>query len=421
MLILKKNNEVLSLLKSNANYRKLLSTTSITSLTQWGSFIAMLVLLSQITDNGLQLGTLWAVSGLVPIFVSFLLGGLIDRLDTKKSIVICELLKAPLYISFIIVPMLEGWSSWILFFTIRFFIGILQSLTTIARQTIIPEIVEEKNLIVANSLNFTISSSIRLIGAASGGVLITLINVNFFWILTAISFIYASIIMKTLKIDRKAMKSTERNFIKEIKVGLVAAKESVFIRYVLLFALTGGLIIGSFNLMIEQMVSNIYQIPPIGISVLYVAEGLTSVLLGYWIANNKILFKNVYRYGYIYIFMGLTWALFGFTNNIFQGSLVMIAFAFVGGFVVPFERQIMQTNIDSKLRGRIFGIWNTCSMVSMQIGALLTGVIIHYIGLRYVTLIVAILEIFLGVLFIIQFKSKRKSLDQPSQNAGLSS
>jgi len=403
---MKKNNEIISILKHNANYRKLLITTSITGLASWGSFISMLILLGKITDNGIQLGTLWAVSGLVPIAMSFILGGIVDRLDTNKVIVYCEILKSPLYLLFILVPMLDGWPSWILFFIIRFFIGILTSLTTVARQTIIPEIMKEEELIVANSLNFTLNSSIRLLGAASGGVLVTLFDLNFFWVLTSISFIYSGIVMATIKYKNSKLKTEERNFLKEMMVGLSVAKKQIYVKYVLLFALTGGLIIGSFNLMIEQMVRNIYNFPPVGLSMLYIAEGLTSVVLGLWIANNKIFFSKVYKYGYIYILIGLSWSLFGFTNNIFQGILIMIVFAFVGGFIVPFERQVMQTHVESNLRGRIFGMWNTCSMVSMQLGALLTGIIIQYVGLRYVTIIVAFLEVLIGIIFVLRFKEE---------------
>lgn len=408
---MKENNEIIRILKSYSDYRKLLITSSITGLTTWGSFITMLLLIGQITNTGLELGTLWAVSGLIPIAMSFFLGGMVDRIDTKKIIVTCEILKSPLYLLFIVVPILDGWTAWILFFMIRFFIGILSSLTTIARQTIIPEIIKEKDLIVANSLNFTLSSSIRLIGAASGGILVTLMNLNFFWILTSISFLYAGITMATLNLKKTKIKPRERHFLKELKVGISVAKKQIYIRYVLLFALTGGLIIGSFNLMIQQMVNRIYHFPAVGLSLLYVAEGLTSVILGLWIANNKIFFKNIYRYGYIYMLMGGSWALFGFTNSMFEGILIMIIFAFVGGFVVPFERHIMQTLVESNLRGRIFGLWNTCSMISMQVGAFLTGIIIHYVGLRFVTLIVAIFEIFIGLVFLIQFKGKKSIIN----------
>ncbi|MEE8691000.1 MAG: MFS transporter, partial [Heyndrickxia coagulans] len=72
-----------------------------------------------------------------------------------------------------------------------------------------------------------------------------------------------------------------------------------------------------------------------------------------------------------------------------------------------FERHVMQTHVESNLRGRVFGLWNTCSMVSMQFGAFLTGVIIQYLGLRSVTPLAALLEIVLGVVFFFRFRGKK--------------
>src|SRR5699024_2169213 len=130
-----------------------------------------------------------------------------------------------------------------------FVVGLLQSVTTIVRQTIIPEMMPDEDLVTANSLNFTLTSFIRLIGAATGGLVVSFFSLNIFWIITSISFVYAGFAMLNLDIKRKKISSKERNFVKEIKVGLQVAKNNVFVSYVLLFALTGGLIIGSFNLM----------------------------------------------------------------------------------------------------------------------------------------------------------------------------
>ncbi|KWZ76351.1 hypothetical protein HMPREF3213_03847, partial [Heyndrickxia coagulans] len=101
---------------------------------------------------------------------------------------------------------------------------------------IIPEIMKEEDLIITNSLNFSLNSLIRLIGAASGGVLVTLLNLNVFWILTSLSFIYAGITMWTLNLQNSKIKPKERNFLSELKIGLSVVKKQIYIRYVLLFA-----------------------------------------------------------------------------------------------------------------------------------------------------------------------------------------
>lgn len=67
----------------------------------------------------------------------------------------------------------------------------------------------------------------------------------------------------------------------------------------------------------------------------------------------------------------------------------------------------MQIKVNPDLRGRVFGLWNTCSMLSMQVGALLTGIIIQYLGNRFVTPILSILEILLGIVFLFYFLKEK--------------
>ncbi|EFU42983.1 major facilitator superfamily macrolide-efflux protein [Paenibacillus vortex V453] len=401
---LKKTNQISLIWRKYPSYKYLTYTNILTGLTSWGSFIAMLVLLNQITDNGIQLGMLWAVSGLAPLMFSFLVGFLVDRFNPKKVIVFSEVFRGILFLGYIVVPLLGGMYAWILFCLLRFVGGLLNSLATIARQTIIPDLIEEDDLIVANSFNFTITSSIRLLGAAAGGTLISFLDLDIAWMVTSLSFFVSAIISSriTLKNNRKMVSS--KNIKKEFVVGIQVIKEQKFVKLVLLAALSGGIIIGSFNLMLEQFVSNVYETKHYGISLLYISEGIISVLVGYWLANNKFLFKNPYKYGYVYILMGLTWTLFGFTEQLYQGAISLMLFAFVGAFIVPFERQIMQTDVPAHLRGRLFGLWNTCSLASIQVGAFLTGVFIYYFGIRSVPILTSVLEVGLGIFFIFYVK-----------------
>jgi MFS transporter, DHA3 family, macrolide efflux protein len=416
----KEKNQILYIWRKYPAYKLLTYTNILTGLTTWGSFIAMLVLLNEITENGIQLGTLWAVSGLAPLMFSFLLGFLVDRFNPNKVIIFSELFRGILFLGYIIVPVFDDIYGWILFCLLRFIGGLLTSLSTIARQTIIPELIEQDDLIVANSFNFTITSSIRLLGAAAGGALISFVDLNLAWILTSISFFLSAIMISRIKIKASKKMVSTKNIKEEILVGFSVIKEQKFVKMVLFAALSGGIIIGSFNLMMEQFVRNIYETKSYGISFLYIAEGITSVLVGYWLANNKFLFDKPHRYGYIYILMGLTWALFGFTNNIFQGAVSLMLFAFVGAFIVPFERQVMQTDVPNHLRGRVFGLWNTCSLASIQIGAFLTGVFIYYFGIRSVPLLTSLIEILLGVYFVFYIKKHAMAKLQNHANSSIS-
>lgn len=400
-----KNKNLRIVLKRYPYYKYLTISSIITGLANWGSFIAMLVLLGNITDSGLELGMLWAISGLIPLAFSFYLGALVDKKNFRNVIIVADIIRAFTYLLFILVPILSDPYSWLLFIFIRFVSGVCGQVSSISKQSIIPDIIkDESDLITANSFNYTITSSIRLTGAALGGGLIAYVNLDIIWIIASLSFFVSTILFLKIKITSKK-KIEEKGLLNQILAGIKVSKTNKLVAYVLGFSFTSGLIIGSFNLMIQQMSFETYNSGSIGISALYISEGLISVFLGFWVANNSFSFNSIYKYGYFYISSALVWMLFGFTTNLFFGMLILALFAGFGTLVAPLERHILQSSVDASLRGRVFGLMNTGSMIAIQMGALMTGVIIEYISLEMVTVLIGISDLLLGILFFLHMKS----------------
>lgn len=400
-----KTNLVFTIWKKYPVYKKLQYSGIITGLGSWVSFIAMLVLLASITDNGVQLGTLWAVSGLAPLLFSAFTGVFADRIDLRKAIIYSDIIKAILFLGYLVIPLLDGIYAWVLFFILRFIIGILNTFTSTAIQTAIPHVIKKDDLIVANSLSYTITSTIRLGGASIGGVLVSILGIEYIWIVTSIMYLLSALIIGSEKWNTKEKIKSSKNFKEEFKIGLQIAKNNIWVRLILLSAFSIGTIIGSFNLMLEQFPSNIYGIGSYGISILYISEGLISILLGYWVAKNKFMFKKVNNYGYIYMMVGLAWMSFGFSTNIILGSLSLMLFAFFATLLAPFERYALQTQVPEHAIGRIFGLWNTSTLASIQMGAFITGLIISFWGLKYVPMITGLLEAIVGAIFLLSTKS----------------
>ncbi|TCP57891.1 putative MFS family arabinose efflux permease [Tumebacillus sp. BK434] len=374
----------------------------LTGFTSWGAFLAMLVLLNEITDNGFEFGLLWAVSGIVPMIFNFFSGVWIDRIDVKKSMVIVEILHAVAYFGFVFVPMLDGYKAWALFLLLRFFTGVLQQFNATARQTVIPDIIKKEDLTVANSLNYTITSAIRLSGASLGGILLTVTGMNALWVVNGAAFFVSAWLLysasKNFETERKV--SLKKNFGEDFKAGLQLSQKNVWVRMVLTAGVTCGVMIGSFNLMLQQYVSEIYRVDHYGLSVLYVVEGIVSVLIGYWLANSKFMFKKRVTSGYVYALWGLTWVLFGFSQNLWIGALCLALYGLVGAFNVPYERLTMQTEVPAEFRGRVFGLWGSLTTLSIQIGAFLTGVIMTELGTTYVPVVIGLLEVAFGLYFV---------------------
>lgn len=395
--ILKSN--VMGLWIKYPDYKRLQISSICTGLGSWISFIGMLVLLEKITSNGFQLGILWALSGLAPILFSMISGVLVDRVNLRKLIFRMDLLNSLVLLIYIFIPNMGTELSWFIFFLIRFIVGIANSFASVASQKAVRNIVNEEDLISANSISYTLTSIIRLTGASIGGIIVSFVDFNMVWVVAAILYAFSSLNIYLSKWEQLELIKSEKNFKEEFLAGLKIVRSNRLVSVVLFSALTLGVIIGTFNLMLQEYVTNIYQSEKYGISILYCTEGIVALTIGYIIAEKKLLLKNKRNYSFFYISIGLGWFFFSFTENIFQGMLSLIIFSIGAAMVAPYERYIMQTQIPYEMQGRIYGLWNTTTLIAIQFGALLTGIVWEVLGSSYVVLISGSLQIIMGILF----------------------
>ena len=148
----------------------------------------MLVLLDQITTSGIELGSLWAISGLIPLLIGFFSGVWLDRINVKKLIYITDMTSVLGYIGFILITFIHPSYAWILFLLVRLLTILSGNINSTCKRMVLPEIVSQEDLARVNSLNYSISSIIRLSGASLGGVFLAFSNLNATWLLKFICF-----------------------------------------------------------------------------------------------------------------------------------------------------------------------------------------------------------------------------------------
>ncbi|MFV5939124.1 MFS transporter [Mammaliicoccus sciuri] len=395
---------ILRIFKKNKDYRNVMSSTILGSIINWMMYICLLIIAGKITENGLQFGVLWFCSGLAPLFFSYLLGVFTDLLDIKKILVFTELGRISILIGFFFLEFEVSWLNWAIFFVLSFTNGILSSLNTVSRQTIIPRIISEDDLTIANSFNFAIMSSARLIGTAIGGVFFATIGFRNVLLISIIIYIISLAFIASIQKVQPSKIPQKKSIIQNIISGKDLIKSYPLVKYVIFSAITGGLLVGSFSILIERFSNYIFNSGEQGVSFLFSTEGLVALVISLVIAERNLKFDKYYKYGYIYILIGLTWALFGFSTHLLIGMFVIGMYSFISSFVVPFERGIMQANVNQEDVGKTFGLWNTTSLISVQLGFLFTGFLIIYIELIYIPIIFGLLEVIFGIYLYLTLK-----------------
>lgn len=405
-MVKKSKKSILGIWKKYPVYRDIQISTILTSFFNWSSFIAMLFLLGEITNSGIELGVLWALSGLSPLIFTAFLGVYLDRWNKKRSIIYSDFLRSLAFLLFLFIPFTEGFISVFIFFISRFFTGLLSSFNSTAKQVVIPQIVQKEDLVVANSYSYMITSTVRLSGAAVGGVIVSFFGINIAYLLTALSCLFSSFLIARHNWNEGNINkndSIKKNFWKELLSGLAFARNNLYVKMILISSITVGTIIGSYNLMLERYSSVVYAEQEYYLSLLYISEGITSVLIGYFVAKKNLIFKKKWKYGVLYVATGLAWILFSFSTNIVQGILSLILFGLFSALIVPFERFTMQNVVPDYLRGKVFSLWGTLTAVAIQGGALITGFIIDFFGIQAVNQVTGSFHLLFGLIFTIIF------------------
>lgn len=395
-----KKNKIIYFFRQYPDFAKLQIGSILGNFASWSSFVALLFLLNDITETGVQLGFLWAISGLAPLLFGLIAGVLIDRFDFKKGLMYIDFLRAILSLGFIFIPLLEGWSAWITYFLLRFVISLCGSYSYAARQTIIPKIVEADDLTKANAISFTILNFMRLLGLTFGGVLLGIGGINFVWILQSITFLISAILVSQMKVETLPVQINKKNFIEDFKYGFVESFRNKWVKLIFIIAVSSGLVAGTFHLMLQQFVENIYHTNEFSLSAMFFLEGIVAVIVGYWIVKVNFQFKSMWRYGYIYIINATSWILFGMIENYFLALLALAIFSASLSLTIPFERWIAQTKVPEDIRGRTFNLWNTISVAMLQLSGLIAGLIIDGMGLKYVPILTGGVHLIIGVFVV---------------------
>ena len=174
-------------------------------------------------------GSAWELAKLltftiVPVFVVGPIAGVwVDRWDRRTTLFVCDFLRGMLVLT---IPLIFiNRHSMVPIYIIVFLAFCLSRFYVPAKMSIIPDLVEEKDLLVANSLVSVTGMIAFVLGCALGGVIVERLGPSggFFW--DAVTFFISGallVVMRPrlkLRVDRKELLTQGRAMIKEMRLS----------------------------------------------------------------------------------------------------------------------------------------------------------------------------------------------------------
>ncbi len=354
------------------------------------------------TGSALAAGTAAAMSALPGIFVSPLVGVVIDRLGRRQVSIGADILSA---ISVLLFPIINevGNLTFGVILALAVFGAIFDPAGYTARKALIPDSANASgiNINSANGIHEGFFASGFVIGPALGAVLISTIGAVNALLAAGAMFGIAAVSIAFMRITDSGQVARNASAKRESFVQSMAEGLRVLRRDRALFAMTIMIMLLSAAYMPTETIvlpvhfESIGDASGLGLTMSAMAVGamLSAFSFG-WIA------KRLSRYQILLtIVAGIAIGVVPM-SSLPSTTVMVIAAFFFGAAWGPFNplwNTLVQARIPADAQGRVYGIQMSLLYASAPIGQLLTGVAIEQFGLRPTYHAIAVIFVFFAI------------------------
>jgi|SRR5579872_1332952 len=402
---------------------------NISMIGDWVLFVALPFYIYVLTGSTFATGVMFIVQTLPRLFFGPLAGVFVDRWNRKYTMVIANVIQALLLLPLFLVRSHD--LIWIIYIC-AFSDALVSQFFNPAQTAIIPMLVEEKDLVVANSLNSMSQELTRLVGPSLGGLLFGLIGIGSVITLDVISFIFSAALVAliiiptqpaTAKQEQQPVSTTRNSPVQSVVkvwqewldgMRLVKREQLVSAIFVIIgFAMVGE---GIIEVLIAPYVERILHGTPLELGWLMSAQAIGGILGSLAIPR---LSKHI-RPGRLMGMCGLVFSSVIVVLAVFPTLYVilpLIAFAGAGavGFFIPMLT-LLQSHVANEYQGRIFGALSAIQAVAMLFGMSMASGLGDRIGIVPMLLMDASFNFLAALLAFVLIQVARPVAESATEN-----
>jgi MFS family permease len=377
------------------------------------TLIALPWFVLQITDSGTATASILLTLQLPAILTSMAIGSLVDRFQPRALITIDNCLRT-LIIG--LIPILYWFGSlepWMLFL-LTFLAGMLIPATEVGSRSVLPELVEDKDLDTANML-WSLSLNLSLvIGPAVAGLLVASFGGPSVLFIDAVTFAVMALVAITIpNVERS--KSSLQALLTE-RFGLRQLWDMKIVRYTTLLSLVFFFSYGPLEAAMPVYSDVILQTDARGYGLLWSALAvgaligtLSSTMLSKWMSLRIAL-------PLIALLWGASLLPMAFTNKLWLAC----GFLFLGGIMwgpyTPMETTLLQRNVPKEQLGRVIGARSTLLTGGSPLGLAVGGILLAFIPVTSVIAFSALACILVGLVGLLSPAFRGMSLPLAASN-----
>jgi len=349
---------------------------SLISLTgDWFNTIASMMIVNRYTETDLAISWILIARTLPRFLLGPLAGVFADRFNRKTIMVISDLMRAGIVLSFLFVDRPERvWLIYVLT-TMQF---VLASFFEPASSALMPGLVGTKQeLVTANVLMSITWSSMLAIGAALGGVFAGIFGADAALIMDAATFLLSAALVFQIPYKHiGALPGEQKSGYRDMLEGFSYVVQRPHVLVLTLIKTFGQ--IGSSDILIAVFAEQYFpygQEGALSLGVMFGAAGL-GALIGPLIANRYTkgdhqALRKAIQYGYLLIPMG--WALVAWSPNLLVVSLGIMVRLMGSSINWTYSNVLIQTEVPDRFLGRVFALDLGMFTLASSTSVFLTG------------------------------------------------
>lgn len=390
---------------------------------QFGDRLTQMALIALVAQRAagstIQLAKLLSFTILPVFLIGPIAGVYVDRWDRRRTLIICDILRAIIIFS---IPFLFlQFDSLIPIYIIIFLSFCVSRFYVPAKLSIIPDLVKEKDLLLANSLVNTTGMIAATVGFGLGGILVEVLGVRGGFYLDSATFFISGIMIlsfsrvvgsfkpsRVLKIGKEVIEVIKKSVLAEIKEGISYLTNHKDIRFIvnMLFLLWSalGAIYVIMIVFIQEALKTITM--ELGFLIMFLGAGLFlgSLIYGRFgqrVSQVRIIFT-------CFAFGGIILVLFASLLSMFPFFIVAAALSFVFGVVIAPIMTASNTLIhkvtDEQMRGKVFSALEIVTHFAFLLFMLISSGVAEIIGRFWFLILIGLIFTMIGVMGTLKYK-----------------
>jgi MFS family permease len=375
------------LLRLNQNFRRLWGAQIVSEIGDWFYTLAIYSLLLQLTGRAGSVALALVLQVLPQTFIGPVAGVVNDRIRRKRVMITADLGRMVIVFAMLLV---RSRSMVWLVYPLLLLETLLAAFFEPARSSVVPNITEREDMILANTLSSATWSVNLLIGASVGGVVAALLGRDAVFVLNALSFLVSALLIRGMRFEEPHANASPPLRARDLWDHSPILEGMRYVRgnrrlFATMFAKAGELMIGPSWVLFTVMGQRYFPVRwhgvdaqrggILGMSLLLGARGLGALVgplfSARWAGHSERRLRLGVLFGYVLVALG--YAALGGTNSVWVACLWVILAHCGGSTIWVFSTTLLQLNTEDRFRGRVFSADLGFSMLTIAVGAYLCG------------------------------------------------